>query len=140
MFVRVLYASHERPLRQIIPMRRVYLALGYLSLALGIIGIALPLLPTTPFFILAAWCFARSNPALAARLYEHPRFGPHLTAWRDQGAISRRAKILALSSLLICYLISIWLIESRHLPFILAAIMGSVAIYIATRPLPSEQD
>jgi uncharacterized protein len=121
-------------------MRRLHLALGYLSLALGVIGIVLPLLPTTPFLILAAWCFARSNPALAARLYEHPRFGPHLTAWRDQGAISRRAKVLALVSLLVCYLISIWLIENRYLPFALAAIMGSVAFYITTRPLPVERD
>ncbi len=121
-------------------MRRVHLALGYLSLALGVIGIGLPLLPTTPFLILAAWFFARSNPALATWLYTHPRFGPHLTAWREQGAISRRAKVLALSSMLICYLISIWLIESRYLPFILAAIMGSVALYIATRPLPSERE
>lgn len=121
-------------------MRRIHLTLGYLSLTLGVIGIALPLLPTTPFLILAAWCFARSNPALATRLYEHPRFGPHLTAWRDQGAISRRAKVLALSSLLICYLITIRLIESRYLPFILAAVMGSVAFYIATRPLPLDRE
>jgi uncharacterized protein len=118
-------------------MRRFHLGLGYLSLALGAAGIVLPLLPTTPFVILAAWCFARSNPALAARLYGDPRFGPALTAWRDQGAVSRRAKILALSSLLICYLISIRLVESPYVPFILAAIMGSVALYIATRPLPS---
>lgn len=120
-------------------MRRFHLGLGYLSLALGAAGIVLPLLPTTPFVILAAWCFARSNPALAAKLYDHKHFGPALTAWRDQGAVSRRAKSLALSSLLICYLISIWLIESPYVPFVLAAIMGSVALYIAKRPVPSTQ-
>jgi uncharacterized membrane protein YbaN (DUF454 family) len=118
-------------------MRRLHLGLGYLSLALGAIGTVLPLLPTTPFIILAAWCFARSNPGLAARLYNHPHFGPALTVWRDQGALSRRAKALALSSLLICYLISISLVDNRYVPFILAAIMGCVALYIATRPVSS---
>lgn len=72
--------------------RQFYLAGGLLSVALGTIGIFLPLLPTVPFMILAAFCFARSSPALEARLMNHPRFGHHLVAWRDNRAISRRAK------------------------------------------------
>ena len=75
-------------------MRRFYLCLGYASLALGVIGIFLPVLPTTPFVLLAAWCFARSNPALADRLYSHPRFGAVLRAWRDERAIPLRAKLM----------------------------------------------
>jgi uncharacterized membrane protein YbaN (DUF454 family) len=119
-------------------MRRFHLALGYTSLVLGIIGIVLPLLPTTPFVILAAWCFARSNPALAKWLYEHPRFGTLLTTWRDQRAIPPRAKIYALLMLALSYVISVWLIRSPYVPFILAVIMGSVALYIVTRPNPQE--
>lgn len=119
-------------------MRRLYLGLGYASLALGVIGIFLPLLPTTPFVLLAAWCFARSNPALAERLYGHPRFGPLLTTWRDQRAIPLRAKISALAALALSYAIILWLSESPLLPVILAAIMGSVALYIATRPTPRD--
>jgi uncharacterized membrane protein YbaN (DUF454 family) len=119
-------------------MRRFYLALGYASLVLGIAGIVLPLLPTTPFVILAAWCFARSNPALAKRLYEHPRFGALLTTWRDQRAIPSRAKIYALLTLALSYAVTVWLVRNPYVPFLLAAIMGSVALYIVTRPSPRE--
>ena len=117
-------------------MRTFYLCLGYASLALGVLGIALPLLPTTPFIILAAWCFARSSSALAAWLYSHPRFGAALSDWRDQRAISWRGKTIALASLAASYAIAVWLTESRIVPLVLAAIMGSVALYIATRPRP----
>ncbi|EIM25250.1 YbaN family protein [Microvirga lotononidis] len=119
-------------------MRLFFLSLGYASLALGIIGIFLPVLPTTPFVLLAVWCFARSNPALAERLYSHPRFGPLLTTWRDQRAIPRHAKIYALTTLALSYALILWLTESRVLPVVLAAIMGSVALYIATRPAPRD--
>lgn len=72
--------------------RQLYLSAGLLSVALGTIGIFLPLLPTVPFMILAAFCFARSSPALEARLMNHPRYGHHLVAWREKGVVSRRAK------------------------------------------------
>lgn len=72
--------------------RRLYLAAGFTSVALGTLGTVLPLLPTVPFMILAAFCFARSSPALEARLMNHPQFGHHLVAWREKGIVSRRAK------------------------------------------------
>lgn len=118
--------------------RHLYLCLGYGSLALGVIGIFLPVLPTTPFVLLAVWFFARSNPAMAERLYRHPRFGHLLTTWRDQRAIPRRAKIYALTMLAVSYGLILWLMDSHVLPFVLAIIMGSVALYIATRPLPRD--
>ncbi len=118
--------------------RSLYLALGYAGLGLGILGIALPVLPTTPFIILAAWCFTRSNPALAARLYDHPRFGRFLTTWRDQRAIAPRAKVYALLAMAASYAVTIWLTTSPYVPVILACIMASVGLYIATRPSPRE--
>jgi uncharacterized membrane protein YbaN (DUF454 family) len=72
--------------------RQLFLSAGLLSVALGAIGIFLPLLPTVPFMILAAFCFARSSPALEAKLMNHPRYGHHLVAWRKKGVVSRRAK------------------------------------------------
>lgn len=76
-------------------MRIFYLIGGWASLVLGAIGIALPLLPTVPLVILAAFCFARSSPRLEAWLVEHPNMGQHIVAWRTRGAISRRGKIMA---------------------------------------------
>lgn len=71
-------------------MKRVaYLVAGYAVLVLGGIGVVLP---TVPFVILAAFCFARSSPALERRLVEHRRFGPHIRHWRKRGAITRKEK------------------------------------------------
>jgi uncharacterized protein len=75
--------------------RRLYLGAGLLSMGLGTVGIFIPLLPTVPFMILAAFCFARSSPALEAKLLNHPRYGPHLVAWRDKGVVSRKGKVAA---------------------------------------------
>lgn len=76
--------------------RWFYLVAGFVALGLGTIGAFLPLLPTVPFVILAAFCFTRSSPALERRLLEHPAFGPHIRLWRERRAISRRGKRAAL--------------------------------------------
>jgi uncharacterized protein len=80
-------------------MRQLYLILGLGFVGLGFIGIFLPVLPTTPFLILAAACFARSSPRLERWLLEHRHFGPSLRAWRDNGAIPWRAKLMALGGM-----------------------------------------
>jgi uncharacterized protein len=116
--------------------RRFHLLLGYVCVALGTLGLVLPLLPTTPFILLATWCFARSNPALADWLYSHPRFGPPLSDWRDQRAISPKSKVYALTALGLSYASTVWFTESRILPVILAFVLGSVAFYLVTRPSP----
>ena len=72
--------------------RQLYLAAGLISLALGGIGVLLPLLPTVPFMILAAFCFANSSPRLESWLVEHRVFGSHIRNWRERRAISRRGK------------------------------------------------
>lgn len=79
--------------------RLLYQAGGLLFTGLGIIGAFLPLLPTVPFLLLALFCFARSNPAWAQRLLNHPRYGPPLRDWQTRRAIPRRAKIAALATM-----------------------------------------
>jgi uncharacterized membrane protein YbaN (DUF454 family) len=78
--------------------RLLYLSLGFASVALGAVGIVLPLLPTVPFMLLAAFFFARSSPRLEAWIVGHRRFGPHIRAWRERGAISRAGKRAALAT------------------------------------------
>lgn len=113
--------------------RFLYLWAGFASLGLGAIGIFLPLLPTVPFMILAAFCFARSNPALEARLLDHRHFGPHIRRWRERGAISRRGKKAALIAF--AFSVALALIFSPFPWFLIpvaAAIIGGSWIW--TRP------
>ncbi len=79
--------------------RPLYLAAGLFAVGLGIVGIALPIVPTVPFLLLAAFCFARSRPDWEQRLLDHPRYGPALRDWRERRAISRRAKLAAIGAM-----------------------------------------
>ena len=75
------------------PVRRgVYLGIGTLSVSAGIIGIVVPLWPTTCFLLLAGWCFARSSPRAERWLYENRLFGRYLAAYRERGVISTRVR------------------------------------------------
>jgi uncharacterized membrane protein YbaN (DUF454 family) len=112
--------------------RIFYLALGALSLLIGAVGIVLPLLPTVPFMLLAAFFFARSSPRLERRLVEHPRFGPHIQAWRTRRAISRKGKVAAIACFAGSAAVGFVLLPSwwSLVPLAAAAIGGS---WIATR-------
>jgi len=79
--------------------RPLWLVAGLTCVVLGAIGAVLPLLPTVPFLLLAAFCFAQSNPAWERRLLDHPRYGPPLRQWRERKAISRKAKLAALTAM-----------------------------------------
>lgn len=77
--------------------RYALLAVGWLSVALGVIGIFLPVLPTTPFLLLAAACFVRSSRRFYLWLVMHPRLGPWIRDYLDGQGIPRKAKVYALS-------------------------------------------
>lgn len=79
--------------------RHLYLAAGFLAFGTGIVGVFVPLLPTVPFLILAAFCFGRGSPRFERWLLDHPRFGPPVRDWREHRAISRRGKRAALVGL-----------------------------------------
>lgn len=108
---------------------------GAVALTLGIIGIFLPLLPTTPFILLSAACFARASPRVEQWLVSHKRFGPTILAWRERGAIPVRAKLAACFGMAAGF--GIFLLVSSPPSWLIGgvfAVLCCVAIYIVTRP------
>lgn len=114
--------------------RRAWLALALFFIGLGSVGAILPLLPTTPFLLLAAMCASRSSPALHAWLYSHPRFGPLLRDWRDHRAIRPRAKITALVLVALSWG-WMWIsVEPLYARLSASVVMAGVVTFLATRP------
>ncbi len=77
----------------------MWLFLGWLFVILGAIGAVLPLMPTVPFLLMAAYCFERGSPRLHAWLISHPQFGPPLVEWQRDRVIRWRSKLLAVCGL-----------------------------------------
>lgn len=114
------------------PARWLWIGAGLLFVALGAVGAFLPLLPTVPFLLLAAFCFARGNPVWEQRLLDHPRYGPPLREWRARRAISRRAKVAALTAMAVSALITA---VTFGWPWVLIplGVMATSGIWIWTR-------
>lgn len=109
-------------------------ALGALFFAVGAIGIVVPLLPTTIFWIAAAACWANSAPALRERLLAHPRFGPALRDWSEHGIMSRRAKVFAIGGMGTSYAASAWALGlATDTALLIGAPIAVTAGWIATR-------
>lgn len=118
-------------------MRILLLIVAWLAVGLGIIGIFLPVLPTTPFMILAAAIFARTSPRFERWLMEHPRYGQPLMDWRREGAISRKAKI-ASASLMAASFAVVWFFgpEMIALKIGIGIVLLLSATFVLTRPEP----
>ncbi len=118
--------------------RIVLILVGVVSLALGALGVFLPLLPTTPFVLLSAVAFANSSERLHQWLLDHDVFGPLIANWRSHGAISRRTKIVSLVSMVAIVGISLLLAVPTHVIVVQGVVLSASALFIVTRPLPPE--
>jgi len=114
--------------------RLLWAFVGIVCLAIGAIGVILPLLPTTPFVLLAAYCFARSSPQLHDWLLNHPSFGPLISNWNRYGSIDRRSKRIAMIVILLTLSMTLaigipwWALASQVI------VLAIVTTFILTRP------
>lgn len=116
--------------------RWLWLLLAYSALALGVIGIFLPGLPTTPFVLLAAYAAARGSDRLHAWLLAHRLYGPMIGDWQAHGAVSRRAKNWALGSMAACAVIFFLTAPRWWMAALGSAIMAAVGSWLWLRPEP----
>lgn len=107
------------------------------SLTAAAVGVALPLVPTVPFLLLAAWSASHHSPHLETRLLQHPVAGPHILAWRHERALSRRGKRGALIALVISYLIVLFTVPITWVKVVLGVCLAVGAVLIVTRPAPT---
>ena len=112
--------------------------LAYVSLGIGLIGIFVPGLPTVPFVLLSAFAAARGSERLHAWLLVHRQFGPLIRDWERDGAVSRRAKRLAIGMMALCAVVMFLTAPRWWMAAIGTTIMGIVAIWLWRRPEPRQ--
>ncbi|WP_120633042.1 YbaN family protein [Ruegeria sp. EL01] len=115
-------------------MHYLWAGLGLLCVALAVIGIVLPLLPTVPFLLLAAFFFARSSSRLHNWLLSHRAFGPMIQDWQSSGAIRPGAKKAATVSVAAVFGLSVVMSAPNHVLIIQAVVLSCVMLVIWTRP------
>jgi uncharacterized protein len=122
-------------------MRIIYFSFGWVMVALGVIGLVMPLMPGVVFLIIAAACFARSSPRFEAWLLEHPTFGKPLRDWRAAGAIPRSGKVMACVGMTFGFFV-FWYSVEPPLPLAVAVAAGflACAAYVVSRPGMADQD
>ncbi|KGM56428.1 membrane protein [Lysobacter arseniciresistens ZS79] len=117
-------------------MRWAWWLLAWLSLGLGLLGVVLPGLPTVPFILLSAYAAARGSRRLHERLLRDPRFGPMIVDWHEHGAVSRRAKWFAVTTMAACAVL-LWLTAPRWwMAAIGTGVMAVVGTWLWARPEP----
>lgn len=128
-------AEAEELLIRSLPVRRTLWFLGAVSLALGLVGVALPVLPTTPFLLLTAALWARSSKRFYVWLLQHPWMGPPIVAWRRDRYIAPRAKVAAITLLALSAGSSAWFFVPLWWCKVgVVAVAAAVAIWILRVP------
>ena len=118
--------------------RYLLLSLGWLSVILGAIGALLPVIPTTPFLILALACFSKSSPRFHRMLLNNKWVGPSLTEWEQNKTISRQIKFRAMVLVVISFTISIIILSGRTGLQLMLVVLGLIALGVVYQLKESE--
>lgn len=122
------------------PARWLLVVAGVLLAGLGLIGVALPILPTTPFLLAASACFLRSSPRLHERLLRNRAFGPYLAEWQESRTVPAAAKRRAYALAVVTFSLSIWLVDHTALRWMLAAIGVALVVFLMRLPTSTARD
>lgn len=116
------------------PLKRILLtSAGVLALLLGLLGIVLPGLPTTPFVLLSAACLARSSPRLHQKLISHRHLGPLVRDWEENRSLTRRTKWLSTTIMTAMVVLSAWQFSGRPFLQVLVLTLGVVGCIVVWR-------
>lgn len=121
------------------PFTRLLLLLcGWIAVVLATLGVVLPLLPTTPFLLLAAWCFSRSSPRFHHWLLYRSWFGGYIRHWQEHKGLPRKAKSRAVMVILVTFAISLWLVKLIYIRLLLLVILACLLIFMLRLPETEE--
>ncbi|WP_145536727.1 DUF454 family protein [Yersinia alsatica] len=115
--------------------RWLLIALGWLAVVLATLGVVLPLLPTTPFLLLAAWCFARSSPRFHHWLLYRSWFGSYICTWQQHRALPPGAKWKAIFVTVLTFALSLWLVKIWWVRSILLVILAILLTFMLRMPV-----
>ena len=107
---------------------------GLVSVGLGIVGMFLPVMPSTIFFLIGLWAFSKSSVRFHGWLYNHPRFGQSLRDWHQHRAIPLKAKMMAVALISLSFFVILVFVAQAWLLILLGIVLGAVVVFIVTRP------
>jgi len=128
--------ARRRPARSRVS-RGAFAVSGVAFVGLGTMGMFLPVLPTTIFFILALWCFKKSSPRMENWLLSHRVVGPTLRDWEATGSVTARTKAIAITLIWVSILASCWFVSKLWVQLMLLAIAAGLTVYLLSRPTKS---
>lgn len=115
----------------------LWIIAGSLFLGLGVLGIFVPGLPTTPFLLLAAGCYLRGSDRLYQRLINHPRLGRYIREWQETKGLSKKVKIRSLLLMWVMILLSVTLLIKTWVPRIIILVIGLIGTIVMGWVLPT---
>ncbi|MGB7802928.1 DUF454 family protein [Buttiauxella sp.] len=119
--------------------RTILIIIGWLAVVLATLGVVLPLLPTTPFLLLAAWCFARSSPRFHHWLLYRSWFGSYIRHWQQHRALPPGAKPRALIFIVLTFSVSLYLVNILWVRLLLLLMMCALLFFMWRMPVIDEK-